>query len=157
MMVITGFSDAEGHGKAGDLVYQRVQPSSTHGLFETTDTSMILHQLTQRLEFCYNIRYFELNGRGRGNPWSLRQTGVYQKWLSNKRSAWLLLNFSSYVSDRVAAALGEESSPTQGSCEASLLSPHLFILFAATRNWRQYIENSRQKVGIFVRLPMFPV
>jgi hypothetical protein len=65
--------------QAGDLVYQRVQPSSTYGLFETIDTSMILHQLTQRLEFCYNIRYFELNGRGRGNPWSLRQTGCLSK------------------------------------------------------------------------------
>jgi hypothetical protein len=111
----------------------------------------------QWVEFCYNIRYFELNGRGRGNPWSLRQTGVYQRCFSNKRSAWLLLNYSSYIGDRVAAAFGEESNSIQGSCEVPPLWPHLFILSAATRNWGQYIEDLRRKVMRFVRarVPLF--
>ncbi|KIN02911.1 hypothetical protein OIDMADRAFT_52734 [Oidiodendron maius Zn] len=113
-----------------DLAYYHVQPSLAY-------------------EFCYNIRYFELNGRGRGNPWSLRQTGVYQRFLSNKRSAWLLLNSSSYIGGRVSAALEEASNLVYGSCEVSVLLPHLFIVSAATRNWGPYIENLRQKVMTF--------
>lgn len=134
----------------GILTYQRVQPNSGYGLFMTTGTWMSV--INQSLELCYNIRYFEQNGRGRGNPWSLRQTGVYQKYLPNKRSAWLLLNYSSYISDRVRAAFGEESSQIEELCEASPLSPHIFILSAAATNWRSYIERLRQKVRMFVRL-----
>lgn len=115
--------------RARDLVYDRLYPSATY-------------------EFCYNIRYFELNGRGRGNPWSLRQTGVYQKCMSNERSVWLLLNYSNYLSDRVSAALAEESNLV-GACAASPLVPHIFILSTAARNWDQYTENLGQKVMLF--------
>ncbi|KAM6513264.1 hypothetical protein FALCPG4_015710 [Fusarium falciforme] len=113
-----------------DSAYHRVQPPSAY-------------------EFCYNIRYFELNGRGRGNPWSLRQTGVYQRCLSNQQSAWVLLTYSSYLVDRVSAALGEESRSTCGPCKASSLMLHFFILSAAARNWGQYIEDLRQRVMVF--------
>ncbi|CZR68798.1 uncharacterized protein PAC_18698 [Phialocephala subalpina] len=115
--------------RARNLAYHRVYPSSSY-------------------EFCYSIRYFELNGRGRGNPWSLRQTGVYQKCLANKQSAWLLLNFSSYVNDRMSAALGEKSTSIHGSCGAKPLLPHFFLISAATRNWDPYIENLRHQVII---------
>ncbi|KAK4221299.1 hypothetical protein QBC38DRAFT_492315 [Podospora fimiseda] len=137
-------SDKQG---MGNLAYQRVQRSSGYGLSKTTDTSITV--INQSLEFCYNIRYFEQNGRGRGNPWSLRQTGVYQKYQSNKRSAWIVLNYSNYISDRVRAAFAEESSPIEELCEASPLSPHVFILSAAATNWRSYIESLRQKVRMF--------
>ncbi|KAK4210548.1 hypothetical protein QBC37DRAFT_428626 [Rhypophila decipiens] len=105
--------------------------------------------LSSGYEFCYNIRYFELNERGRGNPWSLRQTGVYQKCLSNKQSAWLLLNSSNYIGDRISAAFGNQNRLIDESCKASQLSPHLFIFSAATRNWDLYVENLRQKSTIF--------
>ncbi|KAH7117526.1 hypothetical protein EDB81DRAFT_818724 [Dactylonectria macrodidyma] len=116
--------------RARDSAYHRVQTPSAY-------------------EFCYNIRYFELNGRGRGNPWSLRQTGVYQRCLSNQQSAWLLLTYSSYIVDRLSAALGEESSSTCEPCEASSLLLHFFILSAATRSWGQYIEDMRRRVMLF--------
>jgi hypothetical protein len=141
--------------RARDLAYHCMQPSSAYGLFPMTMTRC--PSLTsQWVEFGYNIRYFELNGRGRGNPWSLRQTGVYQRCLSNKRSTWLLLNFSSYIIDRVSAALQEENNSIHGSCEAPPLLPHLFIISAATRNWEPYIEDLRRKVMVFVRLRVLP-
>ncbi|KAK0735968.1 hypothetical protein B0T21DRAFT_439842 [Apiosordaria backusii] len=105
--------------------------------------------LSSAYEFCYNIRYFELNGRGRGNPWSLRQTGVYQKCLANKQSTWLLLNSSNYITDRISAAFGGQNRSIHESCKASQLLPHLFIFSAATRNWDQYTENLRQRSMIF--------
>ncbi|KAK3356291.1 hypothetical protein B0T25DRAFT_536434 [Lasiosphaeria hispida] len=105
--------------------------------------------LSSAYEFCYNIRYFELNGRGRGNPWSLRQTGVYQKCLDNKQSTWLLLNSSNYITDRISAAFRGQNRSIHESCKASQLLPHLFIFSAATRNWDLYTENLRQKSMIF--------
>ncbi|KAK0712749.1 hypothetical protein B0T26DRAFT_715152 [Lasiosphaeria miniovina] len=105
--------------------------------------------LSSAYEFCYNIRYFELNKRGRGNPWSLRQTGVYQKCLANRQSAWLLLDSSNYIADRILAAFGQQNRWIHESCKVSQLLPHLFIFSAATRNWDLYIENLRQKSMIF--------
>src|SRR5262245_53617032 len=97
-----------------------------------------------------------MNGRGRGNPWSLRQTGVYHRCLSNEQSAWLVLNFSTYVRDRIVAAFGEESGFARGSCEASSILPHLFILTATARNWEPYIEHLRQQVAMLVKLQSPP-
>ncbi|EXK78170.1 hypothetical protein FOQG_17138 [Fusarium oxysporum f. sp. raphani 54005] len=94
-------------------------------------------------EFCYNIRYFELNGRKRGNPWSLRQTGMYQNCVLRKQSRWILLNYSTYIYDRVSEAFASANVP---HCGASTLVPHLFLLSAATRSWNLYIEALRHKV-----------
>lgn len=120
--------------RARDSAYYRIQPSSNP---------------SWSYEFCYNIRYFELNGRGRGNPWSLRQTGIYQRCLPNRQSTWLMLSYSSYMFDRISAAFEEKSNLIYEACEASSLLPHLFILFAATRNWVQYIEDLRRRVMVF--------
>ncbi|KAI1128867.1 hypothetical protein F5Y10DRAFT_239752 [Nemania abortiva] len=103
--------------------------------------------LSSGYELCYSIRYFELNGRGRGNPWSLRQTGVYQRCYSTTQSTWLLLNYSDYMNQRIEAALEEEKNSAQKSCRAMQLLPHLFIISAATRNWRSYIESLRQRLS----------
>lgn len=99
-------------------------------------------------EFCYIIRYFELNGRQRGDPWSLRQTGVYQRFQSDQRSAWVLLNLSSYINDRVTAAVTHTGSADK-SLQPSPLLVHMFIITAAVRNWSMYIENLRKRVQKF--------
>ncbi|KAI1157642.1 hypothetical protein F5B18DRAFT_644278 [Nemania serpens] len=115
--------------RVNDLVYHHTDLSSGH------------------VELCYSIRYFELNGRGRGNPWSLRQTGVYQRCHSTTQSTWLVLNYSDYMNQRIEAALEEEKNSARESCKAMQLLPHLFIISAATRNWRSYIESLRQKLS----------
>ena len=106
----------------------------------------------KQVELCYSIRYFELNGRGRGNPWSLRQTGVYQRCHSTPQSTWLVLNYSDYMNQRIEAAFKEEKNSARESCKAMQLLPHLFIISAATRNWRSYIESLRQKLSRYVKL-----
>lgn len=114
------------------------------------DSAFYHIQSSSAYEFCYNIRYFELHGRGRGNPWSLRQTGVYQRCLpSNQQSTWLILNYSSYIFDRVSMAFEKKRSQPLEACRGSVLTPHLFILSAATRNWGQYVEILRQRVMVF--------
>ena len=102
-------------------------------------------------EFCYNIRYFELNGRGRGDPWSLRQTGVYQQYRSDGRSRWVLLNYSQYMEDRVEAALQESC---HSKCHEIPLQLHLFIILAATRNWEGYIGDLQQRVTALVSITL---
>lgn len=69
---------------------------------------------------------------------------------------WLVLNFSTYIRDRMVAAFGEESSLARGSCQVPSMFPHLFILLAAARNWDPYIEHLRQKVAALVRLRIPP-
>ncbi|KAI0517528.1 hypothetical protein F5B22DRAFT_108962 [Xylaria bambusicola] len=102
----------------------------------------------KQVELCYSIRYFELNWRGRGNPWSLGQTGVYQRCHSTTQSTWLVLNYSDYMNQRIEAALKEEKNSARESCKAmQLFTSHLFIISSATRNWRSYIESLRQKLS----------
>lgn len=102
-------------------------------------------------ELTYNVRYFELNERGRGNPWSLRQTGVYQKCLSSQQSMWIFINFSEYLRGRLGDALQERSKSTSCCCATPVFMPHLFLISGATRNWDLYLEFLRKKLKTFVR------
>jgi hypothetical protein len=96
-------------------------------------------------EFCYNIQYFEKNGRLDCPPWSLRQVGVYhQRNSNNSRSRWLLLNPSQYLRARL-----EETVRHHPYTAVSL---HLSLLSATSRNWLEYMEDLHAEIRQLVRI-----
>ncbi|KAM5527063.1 hypothetical protein FOXYSP1_20575 [Fusarium oxysporum f. sp. phaseoli] len=70
---------------------------------------------------------------------------MYQNCVLRKQSTWILLNYSTYIYDRMSEAFAEKNTL---HCGASPLVPHLFLLSAATRNWNLYIEALRHKVTL---------
>lgn len=88
-----------------------------------------------------------MNGRSKGNPFSLRQSAVYQAYGKvDGTSNWILITPSEYMRDRFVAALSLGLS----SGTDSPVSTHLFILFSAIKDWDAYIEACRLKIKIFV-------
>jgi hypothetical protein len=50
-----------------------------------------LIQLTAATDICYNIRYFELHGRQSTDPWSCRQSAIYQKFYPSKNTSTCII------------------------------------------------------------------
>jgi hypothetical protein len=98
------------------------------------------------LEICYNIRYLELNGRNRGTPWSVRQTGVYQQ-LSNAGTErrWVFLQPSDYILERIKLSL-QQQDQTSVKCNGRQVHIHFVIISAAIRNWGLYTEYIHQQI-----------
>ncbi|KAL2011099.1 hypothetical protein VTN00DRAFT_3817 [Thermoascus crustaceus] len=90
----------------------------------------------RQYELCYDLRYFERNGRAGEFPWSLRQTGVYQQLdLSTGRSVWILLK----PSDSMKKTL-EENLESLADNNLPLLHHTVFIA-ASLRSWRDYLAH----------------
>ena len=101
-------------------------------------------------EVCYNIRYMERNERKRGSPWSLRQTGVYQRYNTlTERSAWILLQPSDYMRRRLSEPLRHDSSFVTG-IPVNPFYLHGIFLYASERNWTDWIEEIQQEMESLV-------
>jgi len=89
-------------------------------------------------EVCYNLRHVEINGRGKSCPWSLRQTGVYQKYNSgNDNSVWIIL----HAAQNLRSSLhGDFSSVLTGPISMQNLMLHSRFLAALGQNWDQYVD-----------------
>ena len=99
---------------------------------------------------CYNVGYMERNGRNRGSPWSLRQTGVYQRYdATTESSTWILLQPSDYMRRRLAEALSIESRSAYNVASGPL-HLHGFFLSASERNWEDSIEHVQQELESLV-------
>lgn len=101
-------------------------------------------------ELCYNIRYVERHGRGTGDPWSLRQTGIYQQYYPVvKRSVWILLEPSKTLQERLRAIL--DSKPTNSDvAERNPMLLHTLILFMTASNWGSYLDDLDSEVKALV-------
>ncbi|KAI8932995.1 hypothetical protein NX059_009647 [Plenodomus lindquistii] len=90
-------------------------------------------------ELSYVVQYVEKNSRGRGDPWSIRQTGVYcQLDHTTHRTTWIFLQLS-----KSARVLLEQGITTQ-DCRRMWkdpLWPHVLVLNATMINWGEYIQN----------------
>ncbi|KAF2474370.1 uncharacterized protein BDR25DRAFT_340867 [Lindgomyces ingoldianus] len=90
-------------------------------------------------ELSYILQFVERNGRNRGNPWSIRQTGVYQQAkLDNRQSVWIFLQ----VSTPTRGVL-EDKLRRQLSCHGESDSPvalHALLLRATAGNWGEYVR-----------------
>jgi len=90
------------------------------------------------------LKYPENNGRTDGaDPWSIRQTGVYQSYESTtKTSLWILLNprQDTVLDTQVKALLAAHDNPLNLYEEPSLLG--LIALSTYFANWRAYMAIS---------------
>ena len=89
--------------------------------------------LTLEVDICYNLRYFELNGRQPSNPWSCRQSAVHQKYfISDGYSAWTVIHPSESFRARLSSAYTTSSShPMQF---------HISYIRSSLRFWRDYLN-----------------
>ncbi|OCK78124.1 hypothetical protein K432DRAFT_444833 [Lepidopterella palustris CBS 459.81] len=86
------------------------------------------------------IMFVEKNGRNRGDPWSLRQTGVYQQvTFDSRQSAWIFLQLSS--STRAALEKVLRSQPSSPGENDSPMTLHALLLGTTVDNWDEYIQN----------------
>lgn len=97
-------------------------------------------------EFCYNIKYITRNNRTQGDPWSLRQTGIYEKYdVDTGRSTWIVLS----PSDRAYRLLQRSHTMTQPDSRDSgipVMSLHAALLNASAHEWGQYLEDIRNEI-----------
>jgi hypothetical protein len=103
-------------------------------------------------EFCYNLRYVERNGRNQGNPWSLRQTGVYHSYdRKSQKSIWIILQPSTFVLENIehfVRSLTQDDFLSRGA----YILLHCFILSSMEKNWRDYIEDLQARLNNLVSL-----
>lgn len=106
--------------------------------------------LNEFIEFCYNLQYMEKNNRRKGDPWSFRQSGVYQQIsVSSRRSTWIILQPSDGVRAQLKRVL--ESSLEQGrKSNESAIYFHVIFLSSMAGNWQEYLEYLHSQVTVFV-------
>lgn len=89
---------------------------------------------------CYNIHHVERNGRDYGDPWSLRQTGIYHKFrLGAPRSCWILLQPTKYSCMRLEHVL-EKFVPGNKNWLEAIVRAHNALLTSMMHNWPEYIQ-----------------
>ena len=88
------------------------------------------------LELGYNIKYVEEHGRTLPNdPYSIRETGVYQKFNSStNRSNWIFIQPSTTLRAELVRFFSQTRRPSE-ECQA-----HGTVLIIASDNWRFYIN-----------------
>jgi len=83
----------------------------------------------------------ERNGRPRGDPWSLRQTGIYHRTgLQDDRSCYILLQPTECTRRKLDAALRSPDDYAAGIVQ-TLVRTHGAILLSMAENWPDYIRD----------------
>lgn len=101
-------------------------------------------------EICYNFRHVQRNGRGRGDPWSLRQTGFYHSYNhETEQSVWIILQPHSSIYDIIQDCFRSRHAMEMTPFTASLIL-HAQILASASSNWYPYIEQLWSKLDDLV-------
>lgn len=104
--------------------------------------------LTTLTEICYKIQYVERNKRNRGDPWSLRQVGIYQKSsLESGRSVWIFTRLPNILRARLQQNLTEAAGRDQ-----SPMKFHAILISVIGRNWAAYIEDLYSQLADLVSL-----
>jgi hypothetical protein len=98
----------------------------------------------------------EKNNRSKGDPWSLRQSGIYQQIsVSSRRSTWIVLQLSNGVRTQLEQAL--ESSLEQGrEGDKSAIYFHIIFLASMAGNWQEYLEYLHSQITVFVGAAIHP-
>ncbi|KAK7910715.1 hypothetical protein PG985_013196 [Apiospora marii] len=127
--LIKAFSRRSKDSKTAQLVFQ------TEITYEPQDPSSL-----SCYELCYNVQHVEKNNRGRGNPWSVRQMGVYSKIVpGTNRHRWIFIDFA-----KAAQTLMEKTQPEsayrRGLSSTEALNLHVSFLHSLTLNWSEYLE-----------------
>ena len=103
------------------------------------------------LEICYRIQYITPNGRLKGDPYSLRQTGVYERNNGPQRqSMWIVLQPSQECRQSLEQFWQEPSCST--AIANNPMQMHVLLLSSATLYLDEYVEYLRLRLTPFVRL-----
>ena len=104
------------------------------------------------IELCYNIRFFQRNGRTTGDPWSLRQVGVYQKHNGPRRcSVWIFIS----VGDTPQKALETAKKPGVFDFGQSPINSSMFhgiLLKTTAHEWQDYLQSLNAQLDLLVRI-----
>lgn len=99
----------------------------------------------------------DLNGRDRGDPWSLRQCGVYhQTCLRTRRSSWILLQVSRRMHAKLDQALRSKAYKND-NLGIDPVVPHIIFISAMASNWQGYLDYLHSQLAILVRRRVSPV
>ncbi|KAK2865047.1 hypothetical protein FQN49_003963 [Arthroderma sp. PD_2] len=91
-------------------------------------------------ELCYTIRFYEKNGRPSGNPWSLRQTGIYQQLdMSTGKSTWIFLQPSRTIQNQ-ARKITHTNLLDQRFHHIDPLSLHKLFISTGLNTFGDYLE-----------------
>ena len=117
-------------------------------LISSPPVTVDMQDLITFTEICYKIQYVERNGRNRGDPWSLRQVGVYQKSsLESGRSIWIFARLPNILRARLQQnlreAVGRDQSP---------MKFHAILISVIGRNWAAYVEDLHLQLADLVSL-----
>lgn len=109
------------------------------------------------IEISYQLRYMENNRRLNGDPWSLRQTGVYHQYSGggddDTKNLWVLLH---PVRESVVCSRLESAAFSDLGVEEMKFNPmrlHLLIFSSYIDNWRLYLHDITRQ---FLMLASFP-
>ncbi|KAH6682672.1 hypothetical protein B0J14DRAFT_673055 [Halenospora varia] len=98
-----------------------------------------------KYEISYQLRYMENNRRLHGDPWSLRQTGVYHQYSGrgddDTKNLWVLLH---PVNESVVCSRLESAASSDLGVEEMKFNPmrlHLLIFSSYIDNWRLYLHD----------------
>ena len=116
------------------------------------DLPMISHQRESprngRLEFCFDVRYPEENGRRFGDPWSIRHTALYYQYDKPRDiSMTLLVQPSSKLQTQIYSLLTSETN----SNGRSILIQHA-VFVSSGISWKYYIVYMERELSMLVRV-----
>ncbi|KAL0631044.1 hypothetical protein Q9L58_010100, partial [Maublancomyces gigas] len=128
----------EGYNAFSDSISSDKSSGSGYGEEKSTPSipsKLIIETLSP--ESCYILRYVEQHQRpGRGNPWSVRQTGVYHKFeIPTQNNTWIFLQPCTRFIERLEQLNGMDCN----------FSVHLLLLSSSVGSWREYIDWLEEK------------
>ena len=103
-------------------------------------------------EITYLKQYVIENARNRGDPWSIRQTGIYHRWNTKSgHSVWITVHPSQDALDELQRTL--YSTRTSCGCSAGKsVFLHAQLLISSSENWSRYIEDLHTRLSCLVSL-----
>ena len=105
---------------------------------------LIRYTLMRLAEICYKIQYPIRNNRNRGDPFSMRQIGICQKFREPQNSTWIILQPSPQVLSRLELTI--DKLKFSSAQEDDPMSLHLIFLEYQSLNWDDYVEHLRMSL-----------
>jgi hypothetical protein len=98
------------------------------------------------------IRFFERNYLSEVNPWSLRQTAIYQRLhVPSADASWILVrlspNFKTLLKEKLKAL-----HPNASPASHRHITIHVLALYYTLRNWRDFLMDHTSKLSEMVCL-----
>jgi len=129
----------------------RIYEDKTTRLDSSKDFISDQASILQKFECMYGFRYAANNGSSdpeRRDPWSMRQTAVYQSyWPTRKRTIWVIIGASASVEllvDRYLAVSHQIALPYQ-------FTLHAVMIEVSLAEWRWYLRDLTERVQKLVR------